>query len=45
MIIGGVKATDIVSKYGSPVYVTDEEAVRDNYRRVYSAFAKHMPTG
>jgi len=44
MIIGGVKATDIVSKYGSPVYVTDEEAVRDNYRRVYSAFAKHMPT-
>ncbi len=44
MVIGGVKAVDIVKKYGSPVYVTDEDAVRQNYRTVYGAFAKHMPT-
>jgi diaminopimelate decarboxylase len=44
MLIGGVKATEIVRKYGSPVYVTDEDAVRRNYRAIYGAFAQHMPT-
>ncbi|MDW5562271.1 MAG: diaminopimelate decarboxylase [Methanomassiliicoccus sp.] len=44
MLIGGVKATDIVKKYGTPVYVTDEDAVRSNYRAVFDAFHKHMPT-
>jgi diaminopimelate decarboxylase len=44
MLIGGIKATDLVGKYGTPLYVTDEDAVRQNYRAVYSAFAKRMPT-
>jgi diaminopimelate decarboxylase len=44
MLIGGVKATDIVSKYGSPLYVTDEDAVRENYRAVFHAFDRRMPT-
>ena len=44
LVIGGVKATEIVQKYGSPVYVTDENAVRSNYRRIYQAFSKRMPT-
>lgn len=44
MLIGGLKATDIVKKYGTPVYVTDEDAVRSNYRAVFSAFDKRMPT-
>jgi len=43
LVIGGVKATDIAAKYGTPVYVTDEAAVRQNYRRFYEAFAKRMP--
>jgi diaminopimelate decarboxylase len=44
MIIGGVRAVDIADKFGTPVYVTDEDAVRRNYRAIYDAFAKHMPT-
>ena len=44
LVIGGVKATEIVKRYGSPVYVTDENAVRNNYHRIYQAFSKRMPT-
>jgi len=44
MLIGEVKATDIAEKYGTPVYVTDEDAVRRNYRAIYGAFARYMPT-
>ncbi|MBI0582994.1 MAG: diaminopimelate decarboxylase [Methanomassiliicoccus sp.] len=44
MLIGGVKASEIVKKYGSPVYVTDEDAVRSNYRAVFNAFDRCMPT-
>lgn len=44
MVIGGVRASDIAREYGTPVFVTDEDAVRDNYRAIYGAFAKHMPT-
>ena len=38
------RATDIALEYGTPVYVTDEDAVRENYRAVYRAFSQHMPT-
>jgi diaminopimelate decarboxylase len=44
MIIGGVKATDIAAKYGTPVYVTDEDALRGNFQRINTAFQKNMPT-
>ncbi|WP_019177874.1 diaminopimelate decarboxylase [Methanomassiliicoccus luminyensis] len=44
MLIGGARAVDIVKRFGSPIYVTDEDAVRENYRAVYGAFAKRMPT-
>ncbi len=44
MIIGGVKATDIAAKFGTPVYVTDEDALRGNFRRINTAFQKNMPT-
>lgn len=44
MLIGGTRATDIAREYGTPVYVTDEDAVRDNYRAIYGAFARRMPT-
>lgn len=43
MLIGGVRASEIVRKYGSPVYVTDEDAVRSNYRAVFNAFDRRMP--
>jgi diaminopimelate decarboxylase len=44
MYIGGVAAEEIAKKFGTPVYVTDEDAIRDNYRSIYGAFSKRMPT-
>jgi diaminopimelate decarboxylase len=44
MIIGGVKATEIAAKFGTPVYVTDEDALRGNFQRINTAFQKNLPT-
>ena len=38
--IGGADALEIAQKYGTPLYVTDEMRVRDNYRRVQKAFTR-----
>jgi diaminopimelate decarboxylase len=43
MMIGGVSAVDLAERYGTPLYVTDEEAVRQNYRRIRDAFRPYMP--
>lgn len=43
MMISGVRATDLAERYGTPLYVTDENAVRDNYRRIKGAFKPYMP--
>jgi diaminopimelate decarboxylase len=39
--IGGLDTNDIAEKYGTPLYVVDEERIRDNYNRVYNAFSKN----
>jgi diaminopimelate decarboxylase len=44
MIIGGVVASEIAERFGTPVYVMDEEAVRENFRRIKRAFSERMPT-
>jgi diaminopimelate decarboxylase len=44
MIIGGVSAWGLAESYGTPLYVTDEQALRENYRRIHSAFSRHMDT-
>lgn len=44
MMLGGVSSVDIVNRFGTPVYVTDEQIVRENYRNIYNAFAQYMPT-
>ena len=44
MLIGGIPAVDIANEFGTPVYVTDEAILREKYRRIYGAFAKHMDT-
>jgi len=44
MMIGGIPAREIADKFGTPVYVTDENIVRENYRRIYGAFSKYMDT-
>ncbi|MBI5460104.1 diaminopimelate decarboxylase [Methanobacterium sp.] len=37
--IGGADALELAQEYGTPLYVTDEMRVRDNYRRVHQAFS------
>ncbi|MDY9924065.1 diaminopimelate decarboxylase [Methanobacterium sp.] len=37
--IGGADALELAQEYGTPLYVTDEMRVRDNYRRVHHAFS------
>ena len=44
MMFGGMSAVDIADEFGTPVYVTDEKRLRDNYRNIYNAFAKNMRT-
>lgn len=44
MMFGGVPVTNIADEFGTPVYVTDEQRLRDNYRRIYGAFSKYMDT-
>ena len=44
MIFGSLRAETIAEKFGTPVYVTDENILRENYRRMYNAFSKHMDT-
>jgi diaminopimelate decarboxylase len=44
MLFGGLRAYDIAERFGTPVYVTDEDILRQNYRRIYGAFAKYMDT-
>ena len=41
--IGGADACELVEQYGTPIYVIDEERVRDNYNRFYNAFTKFYP--
>lgn len=41
--IGNVPVTTLAAEFGTPVYVYDEQKIRANYRRAYSAFAKHYP--
>lgn len=38
LVVGGMKATKLVEKYGTPLYVMDEEFLRNNCREYYSSF-------
>ena len=41
--IGGADTVELAQEYGTPMYVVDEERIRDNYKRVFNAFTKHYP--
>ena len=41
--IGGTDTVELAEKYGTPLYVVDEERIRDNYKRVFNAFTKYYP--
>jgi diaminopimelate decarboxylase len=38
LVLAGIAASEIVSRFGTPVYVIDEDAVRAEARRVLAAF-------
>ncbi|MGC9343337.1 MAG: diaminopimelate decarboxylase [Bacteroidales bacterium] len=38
--MGGVKVTDLVRKYDSPLYLYDLEVIKNQYERITSAFSK-----
>lgn len=40
LTIGGVLLTELATNYGTPLFVTDEIRIRDNYRRLKKAFEK-----
>ncbi len=37
--IDGISSSEIAEKFGTPVFVTSERRIRENYRRIHSAFA------
>ncbi|MCD7781805.1 MAG: diaminopimelate decarboxylase [Methanosphaera sp.] len=43
LIIGDIDANDLAKEYGTPLYVIDEEKIRDNYNKLYTAFSSKYP--
>lgn len=43
LTIGGISAVELAEKFGTPLYVVDEQRVRDNYRRFYKSFSERWP--
>ena len=39
--IGGEDALELAQKYKTPLYVIDENKIRENYRRLYKAFSQY----
>jgi len=44
LVIGGADAVELAGRFGTPLYVVDEQRVRENYRRFYRAFAERWPS-
>jgi len=44
MMFAGMPVTDIADRFGTPVYVTDEQRLRENYRNLYNAFSQYIDT-
>jgi diaminopimelate decarboxylase len=40
LVIGGYDSVELVRRFGSPLYVMDEQRIRENYRRFHRAFAE-----
>ncbi len=38
LIFGGVDVVDLAERYGTPLYITDENKIRDNFRSYKNAF-------
>ncbi|TDA32792.1 MAG: diaminopimelate decarboxylase [Hadesarchaea archaeon] len=40
LVCGGIDTVELCEEFGTPLYVMDEERIRDNYRRFLKAFSK-----
>jgi diaminopimelate decarboxylase len=40
---GGLDTVKLADRYGTPLYVTDEARIRENYKRIEGAFKKFYP--
>lgn len=45
LTIGGLDAADLAKEFGAPLYVLDEDRVRENCRRYVKAMGEYMPAG
>lgn len=43
--IEGIESTELVRRFGSPLFVTVEQTIRENYRTFRDAFAAHWSPG
>lgn len=43
IFIGKIPAADLAARYGTPLYVYDEQKIRTNFRRVKHAFTSRYP--
>ncbi len=41
--LGGIPVERLAEKYGTPLYVYDEDTIVENYHRALAAFRKHYP--
>jgi len=41
--VGGIPVRELANRFGTPLYVYDEEKIRANYRRAFGAFRKYYP--
>jgi diaminopimelate decarboxylase len=44
LVIGGVDAVELAEQFGTPLYVMDEQRVREKYRHFYRAFSERWPS-
>ena len=43
LMIGDLDANDLAEEYQTPLYVIDEQKVRENYNKLYTAFSSKYP--
>ncbi|MEW5995355.1 MAG: alanine racemase, partial [Candidatus Zixiibacteriota bacterium] len=44
LMIGEISAVDLAERFGTPLYIMDEQRIRDNFHRFYKAFAERWPS-
>ncbi|MEM3452698.1 MAG: hypothetical protein QW835_03615, partial [Candidatus Hadarchaeum sp.] len=43
LVIGNLDAVELAERFGTPLYVVDEQRIRERYRRYLRAFSSRWP--